>query len=145
MMLMIFCFCQVAAAGITTASTLPFNYTGYNRFPSFYFGASPGPQSSTELDLVRRFALTGWGWQQGYQANNGHLGELAGSSAASALRAIAPVGSINSPDFTFVYRQSESLFTYYSFFGKFIIGAESSRVGALSRDTIMLFLKSRVS
>jgi hypothetical protein len=112
-MLMIFSFCLVVSAGITTASTLPFNYTGYIRFPSFYFGASPGPQSSTELDLVRRFALTGWGWQQSYQSNNGHHGELAGSSAASSLRAIAPIGSTNSPDFAFVYRQSESIFTYY--------------------------------
>lgn len=92
---------------------LPWNYSGFSRFPSFYFGASPGPQSSTELDYVRRNSISGWGWQQSYKSNGGHHGESAGEAAAAALRAIAPSGSQNSPDATFVYRQSESLFTYY--------------------------------
>ena len=104
-------------APLTPPHSLPlWNYSGYTRFPSFYFGASPGPQSSSELAYVRRNSLSGWGWQQGYKSNNGHHGEEAGAAAAAALRAIAPVGSENSPDATFVYRQSESLFTYYDIF-----------------------------
>jgi len=90
------------------------NYSGFLRFPSFYFGANPaGPQSPEELAYVRRNALVGWGWQQGFNANGGKHGEAEGASAATALRKGAPRGSAGAPDALFVYRQSENLFTYY--------------------------------
>ena len=38
----------------------PWQYSGFARFPSFYFGATEsGPQSSAELAYVRRNALAG--------------------------------------------------------------------------------------
>ena len=92
---------------------LPWNYTGFSRFPSFYFGASADPQSPSQLALVARFALVGWDWQQSF--SHGH-GEAQGYAAAAALRKVSPAGPPTSPDATFVYRQSESLFTYYDLF-----------------------------
>jgi hypothetical protein len=89
-------------------------YTGFQRFPALYFGGNEaGPQSPAQLDFVGRFALAGWGWQQGFSA--GRHGESQGAAAAAALRARHPrcANCTSSPDATFVYRQSESLFTYY--------------------------------
>jgi hypothetical protein len=88
----------------------PWTYSGFSRFPSFYFGASAGAQSPAQLALVARFSLAGWGWQQGF--SGGH-GEAQGLAAARALRRVAPAGLPTSPDAAFVYRQSESLFTFY--------------------------------
>jgi hypothetical protein len=100
-----------AAVALPAGSPLPpWNYSGFSRFPSFYFGASTGSQSPSQLALVARFSLAGWGWQQGF--GGGH-GEAQGLAAARALRRVAPVGLPNSPDAAFVYRQSEALFTYY--------------------------------
>eukprot|EP00039_Didymoeca_costata_P024087 m.9236 g.9236 ORF g.9236 m.9236 type:complete len:398 (-) comp4029_c0_seq1:44-1237(-) len=103
----------------TCEATIPWDYTGFSRFPSFYFGADQsGPQSHTELEFVARFALSGWGWQQSYNANRGHHGESAGMNAARCLRSVSPTcndthDNCTSPDALFVYRQSENLFTYY--------------------------------
>ena len=90
------------------------NYSGFSRFPSFYFGADQaGPQPPAQVALVARFALAGWGWQQGF--SRGH-GEEQGREAAEAVRRLAPAGAPAAPDALFVYRQSESLFTYYDAF-----------------------------
>lgn len=96
-----------------SAATPAWNYTGFYRFPSFYFGASEGTgvQSPQQLQFVARHALGGWGWQQGHGAK-AH-GESEGQQAAARLRAVAPRNSSAGPDALFVYRQSESLFTYY--------------------------------
>ena len=106
-------------AGKLAAANFSFNYSGFARFPSFYFGANEdGPQSPAQLAFISRFALAGWGWQQGYAASKGVHGEANGAAAAARLRAAypacaGPAGNCTSPDATFVYRQSESLFTYY--------------------------------
>ena len=89
-------------------------YSGFARFPSFYFGGDEaGPQAPKQVALVARFALAGWGWQQGF--SRGH-GEAQGADAAAAVRRVAPAGAAAAPDALFVYRQSESLFTYYDAF-----------------------------
>ena len=89
-------------------------YSGWDRFPSFYFGASEtGPQSPAELAFIARHAMVGWGWQQGNKVL-GASGEAQGQQAAAALRSIAPVNhSGTTPDGCFVYRQSEGLFPYF--------------------------------
>ena len=93
---------------------MPWAYTGFDRFPAFYFGANEaGPQSRPQVAEVARYSLAGWGWQQGYAGSGGKHGEANGAAAAAALRAAAPAGAPGAPDATFVYRQSESLFTYY--------------------------------
>ena len=106
------------------------NYSGFTRFPSFYFGANTaGPQSAAQLALVARFALTGWGWQQSFDATpSGADGEIKGAAAATALRARAPRGAAGAPDATVVYRQSESLFTYYELYAR--VAANSTLLSA---------------
>lgn len=96
-----------------SAAPPAWNYSGFVRFPAFYFGAAEGTgtQSAQELEFVARHALSGWGWQQGHGAK-AH-GEAEGQQAAARLRALAPLNFSASPDALFVYRQSESLFTYY--------------------------------
>jgi hypothetical protein len=97
-----------------SAAAPAWNYSGFVRFPAFYFGASEGSgvQSAQELAFVARHALAGWGWQQGHGAK-AH-GEQQGQQAAARLRAVAPRNSSGTaPDALCVYRQSESLFTYY--------------------------------
>ena len=103
-----------------SAAVPSFGYSGFDRFPAFYFGAAEGTglQSAAELQLIARHALAGWGWQQGHGA--GAHGEAQGQAAATRLRSVAPRrpnGSSgsggSSPDALWVYRQSESLFTYY--------------------------------
>eukprot|EP00040_Diaphanoeca_grandis_P008464 m.45339 g.45339 ORF g.45339 m.45339 type:complete len:330 (-) comp19944_c0_seq1:324-1313(-) len=98
-----------------SAAAPGFNYTGFSRFPAFYFGADEtgdGVQSPDELAFVARHALAGWGWQQG--SASGHHGEAQGQAAAARLRALAPrTDNATSPDALFVYRQSEALFTLY--------------------------------
>jgi hypothetical protein len=43
-----------------------FSYDGFSRFPTFFFGASAtGLQNQTQLELMSRFSLVGWGWEQG--------------------------------------------------------------------------------
>lgn len=106
----------VPTSPLSAATPFGGAYTGFDRFPAFYFGAAEGgkPQSPTELDFVQRHALSGWGWQQGC-VPNAHNGEAMGAAAAEALAnhtATTPVGQ--KPDFLFVYRQSESIFTYYT-------------------------------
>ena len=108
---------EEAAPGPTAlvqAAPPAWSYSGFSRFPSFYFGADEaGPQPPAQVALVARFALAGWGWQQGF--SRGH-GEEQGREAAAAVRRLAPPGSAGAPDALFVYRQSESLFTYYDAF-----------------------------
>jgi hypothetical protein len=107
----------MARALALAASLFPQNYSGFSRFPSFYFGAADAPQGAAELAQVARYALAGWGWQQSFDAPpKGAGGEAKGAAAAAALRARAPRGGAGAPDALFVYRQSESLFTYYESF-----------------------------
>ena len=48
------------------ARPLPFPYTGYDRFPAFYFGSRPeGLQAEPQLATMARHSLVGWGWEQG--------------------------------------------------------------------------------
>ena len=48
------------------AMVLPFAYDGWKSFPSLYFGSNPsGLQNETQLALLARFSLVGWGWEQG--------------------------------------------------------------------------------
>ena len=45
---------------------LPFPYTGFDRFPAFYFGSRPeGLQGEGQLAVMARHSLVGWGWEQG--------------------------------------------------------------------------------
>jgi hypothetical protein len=45
---------------------LGFQYTGFDRFPAFYFGSRPeGLQTEPQLAAMARFSLVGWGWEQG--------------------------------------------------------------------------------
>ena len=119
-LLLVYLFTAVVSASVLirddsslSAAAPAWNYSGFARFPAFYFGAAEGSgvQSSQELAFVARHALSGWGWQEGHGAK-AH-GEMEGQQAAARLRAIAPRNSSASPDALFVYRQSESLFTYY--------------------------------
>ena len=101
-------------AAAATRPAMPWNYSGWSRFPSFYFGANEdGAQAPSQVAAVARYALAGWGWQQGFKSDGGHHGEAAGVAAAAAVRRVAPRGSPGAPDALAVYRQSESLFTYY--------------------------------
>lgn len=88
-------------------------YSGFDRFPAFYFGAAENGtnQSQQQLGFVRQHAMAGWGWQQGFQASS-HNGEQMGEEAVTALTETNSDGV--GPDLLFVYRQSESIFTYYS-------------------------------
>jgi hypothetical protein len=107
-------------------------YSGFARFPSFYFGADEsGPQPPKQVALVARFALAGWGWQQGF--SRGH-GEAQGVAAAEAVRRVAPAGGAPgaAPDALFVYRQSESLFTYYDAFAALARNASLAAAASLA-------------
>ena len=63
----------LAAAASATAALprpisqpLPFPYTGFDRFPAFYFGSRPeGLQDEGQLEVMARHSLVGWGWEQG--------------------------------------------------------------------------------
>ena len=69
-----------------SAAVPAFPYSGFQRFPAFYFGGDErGDQAGTELAFVARHALAGWGWQQGF-ARTKHHGEKEGGRAAQALR-----------------------------------------------------------
>lgn len=114
--------------------SLPWNYTGFQRFPSFYFGGNEaGPQSANELELLGRYSLVGWGWQQSYNLYHGEHGEMNGANAAAALRSLYPVspGNASSPDALFVYRQSESLFTYYDLMGQIASNATEKNLSVV--------------
>ena len=117
-MLLKFTVLTAKGVGLTgsslAASPPPWNYTGWERFPAFYFGAkegNTGVQSAAELAFIGRHALGGWGWQQRHGL--GHHGEEAGLRAAAALRAAVGSHVGSTPDALFVYRQSEGLFSYY--------------------------------
>jgi hypothetical protein len=44
----------------------PFPYKGYDRFPASFFGADIwGDENQTQMALVAKHQLAGWGWQQG--------------------------------------------------------------------------------
>lgn len=113
----------------------PWNYTGFQRFPSFYFGGNEdGPQSKAELEILSRFAMVGWGWQQSFNTNHSQHGENNGANAAIALRTLSPVspGNLSTPDALFVYRQSESLFTYYDLMAQIAANASEKNLSVVT-------------
>jgi len=45
---------------------MPFPYAGYDAFPASFFGADIwGVENATEMALVAKHQISGWGWQQG--------------------------------------------------------------------------------
>jgi len=45
---------------------MPFPYKGYEKFPSSFVGADIwGIENETEMALVAKHQISGWGWQQG--------------------------------------------------------------------------------
>ena len=68
------CSCLLMAATLllcplsaTTAKIpFPFPYKGFESFPASFFGADIwGVENSTEMALVAKHQVSGWGWQQG--------------------------------------------------------------------------------
>eukprot|EP00038_Savillea_parva_P005088 m.147135 g.147135 ORF g.147135 m.147135 type:complete len:470 (-) comp11658_c1_seq3:2457-3866(-) len=56
----------VLAVGCTAKIPMPFPYRGYDHFPASFFGADiHGVESDTEMALVAKHQVSGWGWQQG--------------------------------------------------------------------------------
>jgi hypothetical protein len=45
---------------------MPFEYKGFDAFPASFFGADIwGVENDTEMALVAKHQISGWGWQQG--------------------------------------------------------------------------------
>lgn len=50
----------------TAKMQFPFPYKGFDSFPASFFGADIwGVENSTEMALVAKHQVSGWGWQQG--------------------------------------------------------------------------------
>ena len=93
-----------------TKIPMPWNYTGYDAFPVFFFGASPKNLESTSvMTLAAKHQIAGWGWQQ----NNTGLPqeELNLYNQAKAFNTFYTNTSNNiqrSTQSTFVYRTGSS-------------------------------------
>ena len=121
----------------------PFAYHGFSAFPASFFGANPfGVENRTQMALVARHQLSGWGWQAGCSAECGahcdHKGgcpelpppgygpltghadeEVASYDQAKAFRSfVASSPASSRTQGVFVYRQMcDAVWWYKSFFG----------------------------
>lgn len=91
----------------TAAFVPPWTYDGFDRFPALWFGANAsGLDNSSQLALVARHSLAGYGWQQGVNRTDYRHGETSLAQAAVHLADfVAENGQTNAtPTKTFVYR-----------------------------------------
>eukprot|EP01052_Picozoa_sp_SAG31_P019789 SAG31_NODE_1459_length_8254_cov_4.297854_9_plen_314_part_00 len=131
----------VVAAAVHKIMRQPFEYAGFSSFPASFFGANPvGVENRTEMALVARHQLAGWGWQAGcsdecgvhcdhkggcpklpppgYGPASGHANEESASyTQAKTFHAfIDELGSNHSTQGIFVYRQMCNAVWWYERF-----------------------------
>ena len=86
----------------------PWTYDGFDRFPALWFGANAsGLDNSSQLALVARHSLAGYGWQQGVNRTDYRHGETSLAQAAVHLADFVTESGQTAnatPTKTFVYR-----------------------------------------
>eukprot|EP01084_Bolivina_argentea_P180271 311434_1 len=113
MFLILFCtFCLTLIK-----ANIPWEYDGFKRFPSVFFGASPHNLESQEtMQLISNHSVGGWGWQQ----NNTYIFGSEEKNLYSQAKAFfdyvdnSSSNAYHSTKSTFVYRDAMSASAWWN-------------------------------